>query len=63
MCHGHIKDTDFATTFFWLKTLPLMIDIKATGVWEKNFSYFFNIKVFHPLAKSCPTNLTDAYKY
>ena len=39
-------------------------DIKANGLWGSRFSrYFFDVKIFNPIAKSCPKNSVEAYKY
>ena len=40
------------------------LDIKANGLWETRFSRtYFDVKIFNPLAKSCPKNIPDAYSY
>ena len=40
------------------------LDIKANGFWGQRFERtFFDVKIFNPLAKSCPKNITKAYKY
>lgn len=40
------------------------LDIKANGLWESRFTRtFFDVKIFNPLAKTCPKTILDAYKY
>ena len=40
------------------------LDIKANDLWILMFSrYFFEVKIFNPLAKSCPKNSVEAYTY
>ena len=40
------------------------LDIKANGLWESRFCRtFFDVKIFNPLAKSCPKNINEAYTY
>ena len=40
------------------------LDIKANGLWDTRFSRtFFDVKIFNPLAKSCPKQIKEAYKY
>ena len=40
------------------------LDIKANGLWESRFRRtFFDVKIFNPLAKSCPKNINEAYTY
>ena len=40
------------------------LDVKANGLWESRFSLcFFDVKIFNPLARSCPKNSVEAYKY
>ena len=40
------------------------LDIKANGLWESRFCRtFFDVKVFNPLARSCPKNINEAYNY
>ena len=40
------------------------LDIKANGLWGTVFERtFFDVKIFNPLAKSCPKTIRDAYKY
>ena len=39
-------------------------DIKANGLWGQRFERtFFDVKIFNPLAKSCPREIKEAYKY
>ena len=39
------------------------LDIKANGLWGTVFERtFFDVKVFNPLAKSCPKTIQDSYK-
>ena len=40
------------------------LDIKANGLWGTVFERtFFDVKIFNPLAKSCPKTIRDCYKY
>ena len=40
------------------------LDIKANGIWESRFNKtYFDVKIFNPLAKSCPESSSEAYKY
>ena len=40
------------------------LDIKANGLWETRFSKtYFDVKIFNPLAKSCPKSIPDAYTF
>ena len=40
------------------------LDIKATRLWESRFNKtYFDVKIFNPLAKSCPESSSEAYKY
>ena len=40
------------------------LDIKANGLWGTVFERtFFDVKIFNPLAKSCPKTIRDSYKY
>ena len=40
------------------------IDIKADGLWGTVFERtFFVVKIFNPLAKTCPETIRDAHKY
>ena len=40
------------------------LDIKANGLWNSRFCRtFFDVKVFNPLAKSCPKDINEAYKF
>ena len=40
------------------------LDIKANKLWESRFCRtFFDVKIFNPLAKSCPKNINEAYPY
>ena len=39
-------------------------DNKANGLWESRFNKtYFDVKIFNPLAKSCPESSSEAYKY
>ena len=39
-------------------------DIKANGLWESRFNKtYLDVKIFIPLAKSCPESSSEAYKY
>ena len=38
--------------------------IRANGLWDSRFSRtFFDVKIFNPLAKYCPKEVKEAYKY
>ena len=40
------------------------LDIKANGLWDSRFCRtFFDVKIFNPLAKSCPKDINEAYKF
>ena len=40
------------------------LDIKANGLWGTVFERTsFDVKIFNPLAKSCPKTIRDSYKY
>jgi len=40
------------------------LDIKANGLWGQKFERtYFDVKIFNPLAKSCPKTVREAYKY
>ena len=40
------------------------LDIKANGLWGTRFERtFFDVKIFNPLAVSCPKTVKTAYKY
>ena len=40
------------------------LDIKANRLWDSRFNRtFFDVKIFNPLAKSCPKQIKEAYKY
>ena len=40
------------------------LDIKANGLWGTAFERtFFDVKVFNPMAKSCPKTIKDSYRY
>ena len=40
------------------------LDIKANGLWESRFNKtYLDVKIFIPLAKSCPESSSEAYKY
>ena len=40
------------------------LEIKAIGLWASRFSrHFFDLKISNPLAKLCPKNSVEAYKY
>ena len=40
------------------------LDKKANGLWGTIFERtFFDVKIFNPLAKSCPKTIRDSYKY
>ena len=40
------------------------LDIKANGLWDSRFcKTFFDVKIFNPLARTCPKNVNDAYKF
>ncbi len=40
------------------------LDIKANGLWDTRFSKtFFDVKIFNPLASSCPKTPKEAYSY
>ena len=40
------------------------LDIRANGLWDSLFSRtFFDVKIFNPLAKSCPKEVKEALKY
>ena len=40
------------------------LDIKASGFWGPRFSRtFFDVKIFNPLAKTCPMIPKEAYRY
>ena len=39
------------------------IDIKSNGLCGRHSAVFFDVKFFNPLAKSCPKNSVEAYKY
>ena len=39
-------------------------DIKANGLWGNRFERtYFDVRIFNPLATSCPKTIKDAYKY
>ena len=39
------------------------LDIRANGLWESRFSKtFFDVKIFNPHAKTCPKDISEAYK-
>ena len=40
------------------------LDITVNGLWGTVFERrFFDVKIFNPLAKSCPKTIRDSYKY
>ena len=40
------------------------LDIKANGLWDSRFCRtLFDVKIFNPLAESCPKVITEAYKF
>ena len=40
------------------------LDIKANGLWDSRFCRtFFDVKIFNPLARTCPKNVNEAYKF
>ena len=40
------------------------LDIKANGLWDTRFSRtLFDVKIFNPMAKSCPKDVNAAYKH
>ena len=40
------------------------LDIKANELLETRFSKpYFDVKIFNPLAKSCPRSIPDAYTF
>ena len=40
------------------------LDFKANGLWDLRFCRtFFDVKIFNPLAKSCPKDINEAYKF
>ena len=41
-----------------------LLYINAYGLWKTKFSKtFFDVKIFNPLAKSCPKSIGEAYTY
>ena len=40
------------------------LDIRANELWDSRFSRtYFDVKIFNPLAKSCPKEVKESYKY
>ena len=38
--------------------------IEANGLWDSRFCRtFFDVKIFNPLARTCPKNVNEAYKF